>query len=110
MRVLRFIVDGEKIYQDPLCDFGGLFPGRNYDVQAEFTFSSDWDNKTKVAAFWSIIGAEYEPQVLQDNTCMIPPEALDRSAFKIQVLGKKGNSNISTNKLVILQTGARRKE
>lgn len=108
MRVLRFIVDGEKIYKDPSCDFGGLFQGRNYDVQAEFTFSNDWNNKTKVAAFWSIRGAEYNPQVLQDDTCMIPPEALDRAAFKIQVLGKKGNTNISTNKLVILQTGARR--
>ena len=108
MRVLHFIVDGEKIYQDPSCDFGGLFPGRNYDVQAEFTFSNDWDNKAKVAAFWSIRGAEYDPQVLQDNTCMIPPEALDRAAFKIQVLGKKGNASTSTNKLVILQTGARR--
>ena len=108
MRVLRFIVDGEKIYQDPLCDFGGLFQERNCDVQAEFTFSHNWDDKTKVAAFLSIRGAEYEPQVLQDNTCMIPPEALDRAAFKIQVLAKKGNTSISTNKLVILQTGTRR--
>ena len=108
MRVLRFIVDGEKIYQDPWCDFGGLFPGRNDGIQAEFTFSNDWDNKVKVAAFWSIRGAEYEPQALKDNACMIPPEALDRAAFKIQVLGKKGNSNIRTNKLAILQTGYRR--
>lgn len=108
MRILRFIVDGEKIYQDPLCDFGGLFPGRNYDVRAEFTFSNDWYNKKKVAAFWSIRGAEYEPQVLQDNACMIPPEALDRAAFKIQVLGKKGNVRVTTNKLLILQEGDRR--
>ena len=108
MRVLHFIVDGEKIYQDPQCDFEDLFPVRTYEVRMEFTFSHDWDNKTKVAAFWSIGGAEYEPQVLKDDACMIPPEALDRAAFKIQVLGKKGNASINTNKLVILQTGKRR--
>ena len=109
MRVLRFIVDGEKIYQDPSCDFGGLFPGRNYDVQAEFTFSHDWDNKTKVAAFWSIRGAEYEPQEIKnDNTCKIPSEALDRAAFKIQVLGKKDRTKLITNRLTVLQVGDRR--
>lgn len=109
MRTLRFIVDGESIKQDPFCDFSGLFPGRNPDVQAEFSFSPEWKNKVKVAAFWSILGTEYEPQALQDdNTCIIPPEALGTAAFKIQVLGKKGPFRLTTNKLTIRQTGDRR--
>ena len=109
MRVLSFIVDGEDIFNDPSCDFSGLFLSKNKDVRAEFVFSPEWNDKTKVVAFWSILGSEYEPKELQDdNTCIIPPEALDRAAFKIQVLGKKGNSKITTNKLTVLQLGDRR--
>lgn len=113
MRTLRFIVDGTSIKQDPNCDFSGLFPGKNPDVQAEFVFSSEWENATKVAAFWSILDKEYEPQVLEDGeSCAIPSEALSRASFKIQVLGKKGKtrwstSKLSTNKLTIRQTGGR---
>lgn len=109
MRTLRFIVDGETIKQDPSCDFSGLFPGRNPDVRAEFSFSSEWRNKAKVVAFWSMLGVEYEPQELQDDdSCNIPAEALNRASFKIQVLGKKGVTKLTTNKLPIRQTGGKR--
>lgn len=114
MRTLRFIVDGESIRQDPTCDFSGLFPGKNPNVLAEFVFSSEWENTMKVAAFWSILDKEYEPQVIEDDTsCTIPAEALARASFKIQVLGKKKKSRqnattLSTNKLTIRQMGGRR--
>lgn len=112
MRTLRFIVDNETIKQDPSCDFGGLFPGKNPNVQAEFVFSSDWEDTVKVAAFWSILDSEYEPQALQDDCCDIPVEALARASFKIQVLGKKSKPGfnaviLSTNKLTIRQTGGK---
>lgn len=114
MRTLRFIVDGESIKPDPTCDFSGLFPGKNPDVQAEFVFSSEWENATKVAAFWSMLDKEYEPKVVEDDeSCVIPPEALARASFKIQVLGKKSKTRwnttkLSTNKLTIRQTGGKR--
>lgn len=108
MRTLRFIVDGKTITQDPSCDFSGLFPGRNPNVRAEFTFSSEWKNKVKVAAFWSVLDKEYEPQELQDDSCIIPSEALAKPSFKIQILGKRGKERIDTNKLSILQRGDRR--
>lgn len=108
MRTLRFIVNGTTIEQDPSCDFSGLFPGRNPDIQVEFRFSPEWNNKVKVAAFWSMLDAEYQPQEIKDNICIIPPEALSRTAFKIQVLGKKGKNILTTNKLTIRQTGGRR--
>lgn len=108
MRILRFIVDGKTIKQDPSCDFGGLFPGKNPNIRAEFTFSSEWKNKVKVAAFWSILDKEYEPQGIEDDACIIPLEALAKPSFKIQILGKKGNERIDTNKLTILQKGGRR--
>ena len=112
MRTLRFIVEDEVIKQDPSCDFSGLFPGRNPYVLAEFVFSSEWENSVKVAAFWSMLDTEYEPQVLHNDSCIIPTEALSRTSFKIQVLGKKDKSRfnsttLSTNKLTVRQTGGK---
>lgn len=109
MRTLKFIVDNKTIKQDPACDFSGLFPSTEKNVMAEFTFSSEWKSAIKVIAFWSILGSEYEPQALKDGkSCMIPVEALARPAFKIQILGKKGNSKIATNKLTVYQEGGKR--
>ena len=109
MRTLRFIVDGQTIKQDPTCDFTNLFSDRRLDICAEFDFSSEWSDKIKVAAFWSMLDKEYEPQALDEkNTCIIPSEAFARASFKIQVLGIRGSKKLTTNKLVILQTGGRR--
>ena len=109
MRTLRFLVDGETIKQDPTCDFRGLFLNKDSGVCAEFIFSSEWNDKVKVAAFWSMLDREYEPQALDDkNACVIPKEALWRASFKIQVLGVRGSERLTTNKLVVLQTGGRR--
>lgn len=109
MRTLRFIVDGQTIKQDPTCDFSGLFNCKNSNICAEFVFSSEWNSMTKVAAFWSMLNEEYEPQVIdENNTCVIPSEAFARAAFKVQVLGIKGSKKLNTNKLVVLQTGGRR--
>lgn len=113
MRTLRFIVDNASIKQDPTCDFGGLFPGRNPEVRAEFIFSNEWKDTIKVASFWSMLDAEYEPQLLDNDSCIIPREALSRASFKVQVLGKKiksayDQSILSTNKVTIRQTGGKR--
>lgn len=113
MRTLRFIVDGDVIQQDPSCDFSNLFPGRNPDVEAEFVFSPEWEGSVKVAAFWSMLDKEYEPQVLNGDSCSIPMEALARASFKIQVIGKKRETSrsmtaLSTNKLTVRQTGGKR--
>ena len=109
MRILRFIVDGQTIKQDPTCDFTNLFSDRRLDICAEFDFSSEWSDKIKVVAFWSMLDQEYEPQALDDkNSCTIPSDALKRASFKIQVLGLRGSEKLATNKLTILQTGGRR--
>lgn len=109
MRTLRFLVDGETIKQYPTCDFSGLFSDKDSGVCAEFIFSSEWNDKIKVAAFWSMLDREYEPQALDDkNACVIPSEAFTRASFKIQVLGIGGHERLTTNKLVVLQTGGRR--
>ena len=108
MRTLRFIVDGQTVKQDPTCDFNGLFLNKDSGVCAEFIFSSEWNDKIKVAAFWSMLDREYEPQALDNNTCIIPVEAFSKASFKIQVLGIGGHERLTTNKLVVLQTGGKR--
>ena len=108
MRVLRFIVDNTTIREDPSCDFSGLFPGRNDEVMAEFEFSKEWKSAVKVVAFWSLLGAEYPPRELnEDDTCMIPIEALRTYAFKMQIIGKVNGKRKETKKFMIRQSGGK---
>lgn len=106
MRTLRFIINGQTIKKDPKCDFSGLVPGTEGHLKAEFLFSSEWAKHTKVVAFYSVLGVEYDPQqLINGKSCEIPAEALKRRKFKLQVLGKNGNTKLITNKLEILQDG-----
>lgn len=108
MRTLSFIVDGKSITPNPACDFTGLFPGRNPEVRAEFILSKEWQRGLKVVAFSSILGKEYSPTALnEDNTCEIPAEALEKPAFKIQILRKYRNVTTITNELTVYQKGGR---
>lgn len=106
MRTLKFIVEGQVISQDPNCDFSKLVPGSEGYIQAEFSFSPEWDGYTKVVAFFSNLGREFQPQKLDyKSTCVIPAEVLKRSIFKIQVVGQKGSNKLRTNKVVVRQRG-----
>lgn len=109
MRTLKFIVDNQILKPDPNCDFSGLIPGTSGYLQAEFRFSSEWNDCVKVAAFYSNLGTEYEPQPLKnDRKCMIPAEALERRIFTIQVQGLGPNEKkLKTNKCVIYQNGGK---
>lgn len=108
MRTLKFIVNKQIIMQDPKCNFDGLIPGTEGYLKAEFIFSSDWRESTKVAAFFSPLGKEYQPQKLEDGrTCVIPAEALKYRKFKIQAIGRKGDTKLITNKLTVSQNGGK---
>lgn len=108
MRVLKFIVDGQTIKQDPSCDFSGLVPGSEGYLQAEFAFSKEWRNTVKVVGFYSKLGTEYEPQQLKDGrTCMIPAEATQRKVFKVRVIGTNGAYTIQTDKFSVEQKGGK---
>lgn len=107
-RTLKFIVDGLIIKLDPNCDFSGLVPGSEGYLQAEFSFSHEWNGSAKVAAFYSQMGREYPPQVLEDGkTCAIPAEALQRRVFMVRVFGKKHGQKLITNKVSVSQDGGR---
>ena len=107
MRTLKFIVDGQIITQDPDCDFSGLVPGTKGYLQADFSFSPEWDGCAKVAAFYSPFGKEYAPQLLKDGrTCMIPEEVLKLRSFKMGVIARDGDAKtMTTNKVTVSQNG-----
>ena len=110
MRTLKFIVNKQIITLDPSCDLSGLIPGSEGYLRAEFSFSSEWKNCVKVAAFYSFLGKEYQPQLLEDGkTCMITAEALKGRRFKVQVIGKDIDKDlkITTNKVTVCQNGGK---
>ena len=108
MRVLRFIVDGQIISQDPTCDFSDLVPGTVGYLQAEFSFSAEWKGCVKAATFYSASGREYGAKILKDGrTCVIPEEALARRVFKVRVAGKRDGLKITTNKVAVSQNGGK---
>lgn len=107
MRTLIFTVEHGVLKPDPECSFTGLFPAKNQEILAEFNFSSDWTYTPSVAAFYSILGKEYTPQVIDDGHCMIPPEALTLPVFKVQVLGNNRGKIVATNTLTVYQRGGK---
>ena len=108
MQTLKFIINGQSITVDPENNADLLVPGSEGYVLAEFSFSKEWDNCAKVAAFYSNLGREFEPQILKDGKlCIIPKEALSLSVFKVKVFGKKDDYTICTNKVIVHQKGGR---
>lgn len=108
MRKLKFVVDDLTLKQDRTCSFNGLFPGPDQWIEAEFTFSKDWEGVPRVAAFYSMLDKEYPPQIIgEDNRCMIPSEALKLPAFKMQILGNNRGKIITTNTMIVYQRGGR---
>ena len=107
MRTLKFVVEGQNISLDPNCDFSGLVPGTEGYLEAQFSFSPEWNGCAKVAAFFSSLGREFTPQVINGTSCIIPPEALEKSVFKVQVIGKKDNYTLRTNRIIVHQRGGK---
>ena len=105
MRTLKCIVEDQIIKPNPECDYSGLVPGTSGYLEVEFEFSQAWSDCTKVAGFYSMMGVEYEPQILVDNKCIIPAEALAKKSFKIQVIGGRKDYTILSNKITVKQDG-----
>lgn len=108
MKNLKLFVDGNNLKLDSSYTPRDLFPGMKEPVRLEFTFPIEWKNRVKVAAFWSVMGKEFPPQVLEDGkTCLVPPEALQGAVFKVQILGKKNGEKASTTKCTVYLKGGR---
>lgn len=79
-------------------------PGTEGFLVAEFDFSNEWNDTVKVAAFWRN-GNECPPQVLKNNSCVIPAEALSGRKFEIGILGKNEKMRLTTNRVEVVQNG-----
>ena len=87
MRILKFDVKKQRIVKKQGCDFSGLVPGSTGYLKAKFYFSPEWKRcKLKVASFW-VDEKEHAAELDEDNSCMIPPEALVGDKFSVSVIG-----------------------
>ena len=75
MRILKFIVTGQKIERNQACNFTGLVPGTSGYLQAEFSFSEEYRGCEKIAVFYKYSDSKY-PVHLNGDTCMIPEQVL----------------------------------
>lgn len=102
MRTLEFIVTGQRLTRDPLCDFDGIAAGTKGYLWARFRFTKEWAACKKAAVF-SCNGKEY-PVGLKDNMCEIPAEALTGRAVQVYVVGRRGDYQITTTVAAFPQT------
>ena len=107
MRTLKFIVEGQIIKKDPNCDFTNLVKGTEGYLQAEFSFSQEWNGCTKVVEFRNPnTHKEFLPQILdKKNTCIILKEVLTNRSFELKLFGKKPGFKLTTNYVKVVQNG-----
>ena len=103
MRILDFIVSGQRIECDPGCDFSGIVSGTREYLMARFRFSSEWRGCKRVAVF-SCRGKEY-PTPLTNGLCIIPDKALIGTNVEVSVVGQSGTYRITTNSTSFTQEG-----
>ena len=104
MRILKFVVDNDRIYRNQYSNFDDITSAD--EIVADFNFiGTKWDGAIKVAAFFNADG-ECPPQELIDGMyCRIPKEAFNGYWFRVQILGNKNGVSLITNKLDVIQNG-----
>lgn len=102
-RILEFDVQRQRLTKNRNCDFANIVSGTSGYLKAKFNFSqSEWMGCRKAASFWL---NDKETAVLLDenNSCVIPSEALIGDRFEVSVTGVRTNYKIVTNKSVVKQ-------
>lgn len=105
MRTLRFVVDAQKISPDPSCDFSGIVPGTAGYLHAAFEFSVEWRGLAKVAEFRRYSTDEVFPAKIINGECVIPAETLRGKKWYVNVVGKRGNIRMTTDRAEVKQEG-----
>lgn len=106
MRTLYFIVDGQRLKQDPTCDFNGIVSNSRGYLQAKFNFSADWGGFKKIAIFTGTNDKQYLAPLVRD-TCEIPYKALTGDIVQVSVVGQRGSVRIPTNTMEFKQKTGR---
>ena len=87
MRILTYKVKGQRL--SGTGDHSRLVAGTKGYLKARFEFNDDWKDCVKVASF--VNGDEHAVKLDEDNTCLIPHEALTSSTFKVKVEGRRSD-------------------
>lgn len=74
-------------------------------MRLKISFPPKWDRAAKVMAFYTREHKECEPQIIENDSCAIPSEALKDLVFFVEILGKKNGEIMRTDKLTISQIG-----
>ena len=102
MRDLVFVVDRQKIYADPECDFSGIVRGTHGYLRAVFKFKEGWSGYKRAVSFFDAHGGETAMPLVGD-ACEIPACVLGGGVFYVSVAGMKGNSIMKTNRATVRQ-------
>lgn len=105
MRVLKFVVNAQKITQDPNCDFSGIVRGTAGYLEARFSFSTEWGGTVKAAEFRKYLCDEPVSVPIINGECMVPAKVTGGKAWHVKVIGKKGDVIIPTDNCRVEQEG-----
>ena len=93
--ILKFSVN-EQTITNQSSDKKPIADSKNY-LYSEFTFSEEWEGKTKAAIFETAKGEPYS-QLLTDDACVVPWEVIKAPFFTVSVFG---GDLITVNKVVV---------
>lgn len=101
MRTLKFNVGQQTIKKSG--DFSNIVSGSSGYLKCQFSFDSEWNGFLKVAEFRKYLDSDVFPVPVINNACTVPDGVLDGSQWYVNVIGKSGNKQITTNKVLIRQ-------
>ena len=105
MRILEFEINGQNISKSKNCDFSGIVPGTAGYLYATFEFSAEWRGLAKVAEFRRYSTDEVFPAKIINGKCEIPADALRGKKWYVNVVGKRGNIRMTTDRAEVKQEG-----
>lgn len=105
MKILRFIVKGQMIKKDPDSPFSKMAAGSSNYYTAEFDMDEAWKGYSCLAHFEADGSEKYVPII--NSRAVFPEEILEYKIFYVSIIGKKGNSQLVTNKNKVIQIGGK---
>lgn len=99
MRELNFSVKEQTLTK--AGNFDNIISGTIGYLVCKFDFSEEWDKFEKVAIFKT--GKQETRMSIVDGKCSIPSNVTLKKYFNIELVGRSGKTQITTNKVVIRQ-------
>lgn len=103
MKSLRFIVKGQMIKKDPDSPFYQMVAGSSNYYIAKFSMDAAWTGFACLAHFEADGDEEYVP--IKYGKAIFPENILKYKSFTVQVIGRKNDTILVTNKNKVIQIG-----